>query len=74
MVAARQGVRTARQSYHRTAALSTAASEGWSGWFLGGFSSVGMGIRRLSAVTTWMAWTLAGAGLIGLGIRFFGRG
>ena len=74
VVAAKQGVRTAHRAYHRTAALSTAASEGWSTWFLGGFSSVSMGIRWLFAVTAWMAWTLAGAGLIGLGIRFFGRG
>ena len=74
VAAARQGLRTAHRSYHRTAALSAAASEGWSGWFLGGFSSVSMGIRWLSAVTAWMAWTLAGAGLIGLGIRLFGFG
>ena len=63
----------ARRTYHRTVSLSAAAPEEWGSWFLGGFSSLTMGIRWLYAIAAWLALTLAGMGVIGLGIRLFGR-
>jgi len=73
IAAAASRLRTARRAYRRTEALSTAMSEGWSAWFVGGFSGMTMGTQWLSAVTAWFIWTLAGACLIGLGIRLFSR-
>ncbi|PIQ83359.1 MAG: hypothetical protein COV75_08035 [Candidatus Omnitrophica bacterium CG11_big_fil_rev_8_21_14_0_20_63_9] len=67
---ARQNVRTAHRIHARTAARSTVIMEDWSGWFVGGFSSVTTGLRAICAVSIWLLWTAAGAALIVLGIRF----
>ena len=64
----------AHRSYHRTALRTSAMTNGWSVWFFGGFSGIGLGIRSLIAVLAWLAWTLAGLGFIGLGARFFYHG
>lgn len=73
IAAASSRLRIARRAYRRTTALHTAVSEGWSTWFLSGFSGMTMGTQWLSAVTAWFIWTLAGLGLITLGIRLFSR-
>jgi hypothetical protein len=71
VVLARNRWRAAHRSFHRTASLSAATAEGWDSWFLGGFSEVTMGIRRLSTVLAWLVLTLAGAWFVGAGIKFF---
>ena len=74
LVMASQYLHRSHRSYQRAATRSSAAAHGWSIWFLGGFSGVGLGIRSLIAVLAWLAWTLAGLGFIGLGARLFHRG
>ena len=73
LVATRQALRTARRAYRKTAGLCAAAPEGWSGWFLDGFSGVTMGLRWLYAMVAWLTWTLAGLGFIGVGLRLVSR-
>ncbi|MBI2495834.1 MAG: hypothetical protein HYW10_04640 [Candidatus Omnitrophica bacterium] len=70
---ARQRLRSAHRIYRRTASLSTGILDGWSAWFLVGFSTMTMGIRWLYAVGSWLIWTLIGVGFVGLGIRLFHR-
>jgi len=68
---ARSRWQAARRSFRRTSSLSATTAEGWDSWFLGGFSEVTMGIRRLSTVLAWLVLTLAGTWFVGAGIRLF---
>ena len=66
---ARHSLAMARRVYQRTTSLATATMDGWDAWFLGGFSSLTMGIRWWSAISVGAVLTLTGVCLIGLGIR-----
>jgi hypothetical protein len=64
-----QRLRVARRAYRRTATLYAAMPEGWSSWFVGGFSSLTVGSHGLVALAAFLGWSMAGLGLIGLGLR-----
>lgn len=66
---ARSRWQAARRSFHRISSLSATTAEGWDSWFLGGFSEVTMGLRRLSTVLAWLVLTLAGAWFVGAGVK-----
>ena len=68
VAAARSRVRAAQRAYEKTSTVYAAMPEGWSSWFLGGFSSLTMATRALRAAGAWLAWTVLGVGLIGCGI------
>ena len=63
----------ARRAYHRTQTLYDAMPEGWTSWFLQGFSGLTMGTHWLRATLAFIGWSLAGLGLIGLGVRLVWR-
>ena len=72
-VIARQTVRAAHKTYHRTASRSPATLQGWDEWFLDGFLGLTAGIRWLSALGIWLAWTVAGIGFVWLGLHLITR-
>ena len=59
----------ASRAHRRIETLYDAMPEGWSSWFLGGFSGLSLGSRWLRAAAALIGWTLAGLSLIGLGLR-----
>ena len=66
---AKDRLQAVHRTYQRTATLSASSGQGWSEWFVGGFSGIAMGFRWLSIIAASLAWTLAGVGLIGLGVQ-----
>ena len=66
-------LREAGRAYRKTRSLYEAMPEGWSSWFVGGFSGLTMGTHCLWATLTLLGWTLAGVSLIALGLRLFWR-
>ena len=60
---------SARRAHQKVAALYETMPEGWSCWFVGGFSGLTAATRFLWAFAAWAGWTLAGVGLAGLGLR-----
>ncbi len=73
LLLARARLRTARRAHRKTATLHAAMPDGWSAWFLDGFSGLALGTHWLLAAAGGIAWTLAGVYLIGLGIRLLVR-
>ncbi len=66
-------LRVASRAYRRTATLYASMPEGWTSWFLGGFSSLTVGSHWLWATVALTGWTVAGAFLIGLGLQLLCR-
>ncbi len=66
-------LRAAGRAYRKTKTLYAAMPDGWSSWFLEGFSGVALGTHWVWAVLTLLGWTLAGVCLIGLGLQLFHR-
>ena len=66
-------LRAAGRASRKTELLSGAMPEGWASWFLGGFSSLTVGIYWLWAMVVLIVWTMAGCLLVGLGLRLFWR-
>ena len=73
LASAASRLRDASRAYRRTEALYDAIPEGWSSWFLGGFSGLTLGSRWLWAAAVLIGWTIAGLSLIGLGLRLVWR-
>ena len=73
IVAAAGRLRAAGRAHRRIETLYASMPEGWSSWFLGGFSDVTLGARWLRALAVLVIWTLTGAWFIGLGLRAFWR-
>ena len=66
-------LREARRAYRRTEFVYRAMPEGWTSWFVEGFSTMAMGTHWFWASVALVTWTLAGLGLIGLGLRLLSR-
>ena len=66
-------LRVARRAYRKTETLYASLPEGWTSWFLGGFSGFTLGAHRLRAAITLTGWFIGGLWLIGLGLRVFWR-
>jgi hypothetical protein len=66
-------LRAAGRAYRKTETLYAAMPDGWSSWFLGGFSGLAVGAGWFRAAAGWTVWMLAGIGLIALGLRLFWR-
>ena len=66
-------LQTASRVYHRTAILYDAMPEGWTSWFLKGFSTLSVGSHWVLASLLLIGWMTAGACLVGLGLRLFWR-
>ena len=66
-------LRTVGRAYRKTATLYATMPDGWSSWFLGGFSELAVGAGWFRAAAAWIVWMVAGLGLIGLGLRLFWR-
>ncbi len=63
----------ATRAHRKTAALSNTMPEGWSSWFLDGFSGVSIGLRYLRVTLLLVSWAAAGLCLIALGLSLWGR-
>lgn len=74
LAAAAGRLKDASRAYQRIARLYNAMPEGWSSWFLGGFSGLTLGSRWLWAAAVLTGWTIAGLCLIGLGLQLVWRG
>jgi len=66
-------LRTAGRAYRKTETLYAAMPEGWSSWFLGGFSGLTMGAHGVWAAAIFVGWTLAATLLVTLGLRLLWR-
>lgn len=55
----------------RIAVLSDTMPEGWSSWFLRGFSGITMGTHWLVAAAVLIGWVAAGVCLMSLGLQLF---
>ena len=66
-------VRLAVRAYRKTETLYAAMPEGWTSWFLGGFSGLTAGTHWLRAIAALAGWMMVGALLIGLGVALFWR-
>lgn len=66
-------LRTAGRAYRRIETLYGSMSEGWTAWFLEGFSGVSLGTHWVWAMLVLVGWSLAGIGLISLGLRLLWR-
>lgn len=66
-------VRAAGRAYRKTETLYATMPDGWSSWFLGGFSGLAVGAGWFRAAGAWIVWMAAGLGLIALGLRLFWR-
>ena len=66
-------LRAAGRAYRKTETLYAAMPDGWSSWFLGGFSGLTVGAGWFRAAAAWVVWMVAGLGLIALGLRLFWR-
>ncbi len=62
-------LRVACRAYHKTATLYASMPEGWSSWFLGGFSELTLGTHWLWAGLALLGWLIAGVGFVSLGFR-----
>jgi len=72
LIAARR-LRAAGRAYRKIGTLYEAMPEGWSSWFLGGFSGLTLGTHWLWAMAALAMWVTAGVCFIGLGIGLFWR-
>lgn len=70
-VLAANRLQAAGKAYRKTEALTQTMPDGWSSWFLGGFSELTIGAQYLWAVLAWASWFFAGACLMVLGLRLF---
>lgn len=66
-------LRAAGRAYRKIGTLYEVMPNGWSSWFLGGFSELTMGSHWLWAMVTLAAWVIAGLWFIGLGLRLLWR-
>lgn len=70
---ANRRVRAAGRAHRKISTLYAAMPEGWSSWFVGGFSSLTVGTHWLRATLALTGWMLAALSLIGLGLKLFWR-
>ena len=73
VAAAASRLRGADRAYRKTEMLYAGMPEGWTSWFLGGFSTLTAGTHWLRAMAALVGWMAAGALLIGLGLALFWR-
>ena len=73
MVAAMHRLQSGARAYRRLTALYAVMPEGWTSWFVGGFSTLTVGTYWLWATAILVGWSVAGFFLIGLGLRLFWR-
>ncbi len=73
IVTANHRIRAAGRAHRKISTLYAAMPEGWSSWFVGGFSSLTVGTHWLRATLALTGWRLAGVFLMGLGPRLFWR-
>ena len=73
MVAARHRLRSADRAHRRITTRYAAMPEGWTSWFVGGFSSLAVGTHWLWVVVALLGWSMVGLFLIGLGLRLYWR-
>ena len=73
MATARYRIRAASRAHRRISTLYATMPEGWSSWFVGGFSSLTVGTSWLWATLAFVGWTLAGLFLVGLSLQLFWR-
>ncbi len=73
LVLAARRLRAAGRAYRKIGTLYEAMPEGWSSWFLGGFSGLTLGTHWLWAMAALAMWVTAGVCFIGLGIGLFWR-
>ncbi|MBI4341480.1 MAG: hypothetical protein HY598_04275 [Candidatus Omnitrophica bacterium] len=66
-------LRAAGRAYRKIGTLYETMPEGWSSWFLGGFSGLTPGTQWLRALAALAVWVTVGAWFIGLGLRLFWR-
>ena len=66
-------IRSANRAYQKTALLYATMPDGWSSWFMNGFSGVAIGTHLLRATLVFTAWAIAGLFLVVLGIQLFYR-
>ena len=61
VAAAAVRLKDAGRAYRKTETLYATMPEGWSSWFLGGFSGMAVGLHWLWAALIVIGWTTAGA-------------
>ncbi len=64
-------LQSAGRAYRKIEALYETMPDGWSSWFLGGFSELTIGTQYLWAFLAWTSWVFAGGCLMVLGLRLF---
>ena len=73
IVAAIHHLRKAGRIYRRTETLYDGMPEGWSAWFVEGFSVFTIGSRWLWAIVVLIGSAVAGLYFVGIGCRLFLR-
>ena len=73
VAAAASRLRDAGRAYRKTETLYAAMPDGWTSWFVGGFSGLSVGTQWLWAAVSLVSWVGAGLCLIGLGVRLLWR-